>query len=258
MASGRKIEQPSDEVALLRWERATAYPLTALSVLFIAVYAWPILQPGLEPALVRVCDGANIAIWALFGVEYLIRLRLARRKGRFIRTHWFDLGVLILPVLRPLRALRLITALKVLHQRAETWTRGRLALYVGASTVLLVLVAGLAVLDAERGRPDAGITSYPEALWWGVVTITTVGYGDFYPTTIEGRIVALAMMVAGIGLIGFVTGSVASWIVERIAAEEEPLDTVRTEVHDMLTELRELRTEVAELRAEMQSRPPGP
>jgi voltage-gated potassium channel len=146
----------------------------------------------------------------------------------------------------------------VLHQRAETWTRGRLALYVGASTVLLVLVAGLAVLDAERGRPDAGITSYPEALWWGVVTITTVGYGDFYPTTIEGRIVALAMMVAGIGLIGFVTGSVASWIVERIAAEEEPLDTVRTEVHDMLTELRELRTEVAELRAEMQSRPPGP
>lgn len=256
MASDFPAEQDPDEPRLRRWEQATAYPLTVLSVLFIAVYAVPILQPGLDPRLRHGCEIANFVIWALFGVDYLIRLAVARRKRRFVRTHWFDLAVLVLPVLRPLRALRLITALRVLHQRAETWTRGRLALYVASTTVLLVCIAALAVLDAERGRPDATINSYPEALWWGVVTITTVGYGDAYPTTLDGRLVALGLMIGGIGLIGFVTGSLASWIVERIAAEEEPIETMRTEVHDMLTELRRLRAEVADLRTELQSRPP--
>ncbi len=256
MASDYLAEQDLEEPRLRRWEQATAYPLTALSVLFIAVYAAPILQPGLDPPLRRACEVANIVIWALFGLDYLIRLAVARRKGHFVRTHWFDLAVLLLPVLRPLRALRLVTALRVLHQRAEVWTRGRLALYVASTTVLLVCIAALAVLDAERGQPDATINSYPEALWWGVVTITTVGYGDAYPTTLDGRLVALALMIGGIGLIGFVTGSLASWIVERISAEEEPLDTMRTEMHDMLTELRRLRAEVSDLRTELQSRPP--
>jgi voltage-gated potassium channel len=198
-----------------------------------------------------------VTIWALFGLEFLIRLGLARRRRRFLRTHWFDLAVLLLPVLRPLRALRLVVALKVLNRRAEVWTRGRLALYIVATTVLLVLIAALAVLDAERGKPDSTIESYPEALWWGVVTITTVGYGDAYPTTLEGRLVALALMIGGIGLIGFVTGSLATWIVERIAAEEEPLETMRAEVSDMLAEIRGLRAEVAELRAELRAGPPG-
>jgi voltage-gated potassium channel len=223
---------PENEDRVERWEQVTAYPLTVLSVLFIVVYAWPILDPSLEPHLRRACEIADVAIWALFGIDYLARLTLARRKRGFVRTHWFDLAVLILPFLRPLRALRLINALRVINRRAMTWTRGRLALYIGATTVLIVLIAGLAVLDAERGRPDSTIESYPEALWWGVATITTVGYGDLYPTTIEGRFVAVALMIGGIGLIGFVTGSLASWIVEQIAtaedeAERSPVTTSR-------------------------------
>jgi voltage-gated potassium channel len=252
----RTPPEVGSEDRLVRWEHATAYPLTVLSVIFIVVYAWPILWPDMDAGYHRMFETANVVIWGMFGAEYLTRLALARRKRRFVRTHWFDLAVLLLPVLRPLRALRLIAALKVLNRRAEMWTRGRLALYVGTTTVLVVIMAGLAVLDAERGRPDSSIQSYPDALWWAVVTITTVGYGDFYPTTIEGRLVAVAMMIGGIGLIGFVTGSVASWIVERISAEEEPLDTMRTEVGDMLTEIRHLRAEVAELRTELRARPP--
>jgi voltage-gated potassium channel len=224
-----------------------------LSVAFIAVYAVPILATGLDARWRRGCEVANLVIWAVFGIEYLVRLALARARKRFLRTHWFDLLVLLLPILRPLRALRLITALSVLNRRAEAWTRGRLAVYVGVTTTLLVLVAALAVLDAERGLPDSNIQTYPQALWWGLVTITTVGYGDFYPTTIEGRLVALAMMLAGIGLIGFVTGSLASWIVERIASEDKPDDSADSAV--LLQEIRELRREVAELRGEAGIRP---
>jgi voltage-gated potassium channel len=144
----------------------------------------------------------------------------------------------------------LLNALRVINKRAVAWTRGRLALYIGATTVLLVLVAGLSVLEAERGRPGSTIETYPEALWWAVATITTVGYGDFYPTTVEGRMVALAVMISGIGLIGFVTGSLASWIVDRISQSEEPVQAAtRDDIALLTTEIRELRAEIDHLRA---------
>lgn len=235
-----------DRVA--RWEQVTAYPLTVLSVLFIVVYAWPILDPAMEPHLRRTCEIGNLVIWALFGVEYVVRYSLARRKRVFVHTHWFDLAVLLLPMLRPLRALRLISAIKVLNRRAAALTRGRLALYVGTTTVLLVVVASLGVLEAERGRPGSNIETFPEALWWGVATITTAGYGDFYPTTLEGRLVAVGLMIGGIGLIGFVTGSLATWIVERISVSERPAEAAQRDVAQLLAEVRELRAEIGDLR----------
>jgi voltage-gated potassium channel len=147
--------------------------------------------------------------------------------------------------------LRLINALRVINRRAVSWTRGSLAVYIGATTVLLVLVAALAVLDAERGRPGSTIETYPEALWWGIATITTVGYGDFYPTTVEGRMVAIALMIGGIGLIGFVTGSLATWIVERISATDAPAEAAtRRDVARLVDEIRDLRAEISDLRAE--------
>jgi voltage-gated potassium channel len=128
-------------------------------------------------------------------------------------------------------------------------TRGRLALYIGAATTLIVLMGGLAVLDAERGTPGSTIETYPEALWWGVATITTVGYGDLYPTTLEGRLVAVALMIGGIGLIGFVTGSLAGWIVERISDSEQQTDRItRHDVTTLTEEIRRLRAEVSQPR----------
>ncbi|WP_433371897.1 potassium channel family protein [Actinoplanes sp. CA-142083] len=244
-------DRPEDR--LRAWEQATAYPLTALSLLFIAVYAWPILDPGMHPLWRHLCEAVDIAIWVLFCIEYLIRLTLARQKRRFVRTHWFDLAVLVLPVLRPLRALRLLNALRVINRHAVAWTRGRLAVYVIAATILIVLVAGLAVLEAERGHPDSTIQTYPEALWWAVCTITTVGYGDLYPETLEGRMVAVALMIGGLGLIGFTTGSLASWIVDRVSDAERPAGTAtRADIAVLLREIRKLQAEVNALKSEKQ------
>jgi voltage-gated potassium channel len=145
----------------------------------------------------------------------------------------------------------LVNAIKFLNRRAADLTRGRLAIYVGGTTVLLVLVAALAVLDAERGRPGSNIETFPEALWWGVATITTAGYGDFYPTTLEGRLVAIGLMIGGIGLIGFVTGSLATWIVERISIVERPTEATRRDVGRLLDEVRELRAEISDLRGQV-------
>jgi voltage-gated potassium channel len=238
---------PSDR--LEHWERRTAGLLTILAVVFIVVYAAPILRPELNAGWRRACEVTNLVIWALFIIDYLVRLTLSHARWAFVRANLFDLTVLLLPLLRPLRMLRLVTALLVINRRTERWTRGRLAIYVGGTTVLLAAVGALAILDAERGSPDGNIGDYPQALWWAVVTITTVGYGDFYPTTVTGRFVALGLMIGGIGLIGFVTGSLATWIVERISTADRPSEATKEDIAAVLHEIGELRTEIAALRA---------
>ncbi len=84
----------------------------------------------------------------------------------------------------------------------------------------MVFVTALAMLDAERGADDANITNFCDAMWWGSTTITTVGCGDRFPVTGEGRLVAVALMLTGIALLGVITAALASWFVERIGAVE--------------------------------------
>ena len=231
------------------WERFTAAPLTVLSVVFLGVYAAPILHTELAPLWRDACAVTSVVIWLLFWADILARLKLATDRRRFLRSHLFDLVVLVLPVLRPLRAVRLIMVVLTISRRTEVWARGRLAIYVATTTVLLVLVSALAVLDAERSGSDANIASFGDALWWATVTITTVGYGDHYPVTTTGRFVALGLMIGGIGLIGFVTGSLATWIVERVAsASEQPSAATSADVAALRAEIAALRRHTKRLR----------
>jgi voltage-gated potassium channel len=149
--------------------------LSAAAVLFLAVYAWPILDPDLPGGLDRACSIGSVAIWIGFAADYFVRFALAPNKPRFVRDHITDLLVLALPLLRPLRALRAATALARLG-RASMTLRGQTIAYVVGAVTLLGFVAAVAVLDAERGSEDANIKSFGDALWWAATTITTVGY----------------------------------------------------------------------------------
>ncbi|MCN0150890.1 potassium channel family protein [Salinispora arenicola] len=232
------------EQQAMNWERLTALPLTILSLGFLAAYAAPILDPQLNSAWTAVCRSATFIIWLLFWLDMVVRFVLHTQRLRFLREHLFDLAVLILPILRPLRAMRLVTVVLSLSRRTEVWVRGRLGIYVAATTVLLVLVASLAVLDAERGAPDPSITNYSDAVWWAAVTITTVGYGDFYPVTTEGRLVAVGLMIGGIGLIGFVTGSLATWIVDRVTGRDRHAAATADDVAALRQEIVALRQQL--------------
>ena len=95
--------------------------------------------------------------------------------------------------------------------------RGRVVLYTVSGVVLLIYVTSLAVLEAERPSPDSHIKTFGEAVWWAITTVTTVGYGDYYPVTPTGRVVAVLLMLGGIGLLATVTATLASWIVQRVA-----------------------------------------
>lgn len=235
-----------EEVRLVAWTRRTDWPLTGLAVLFLVVYAWQVLDTAASHPVRMVQEIVIWGVWAAFALDYLTRFTLAINKGRFVGRHLFDLIVVLLPMARQLRVLRVLTVLNIFNRRAAATMRGRVGVYLGASIALICFCASLAVLDAERHNPDANITTFPDALWWTLTTITTVGYGDRYPTTIEGRLVAGVLMLGGIALLGVITGMVASWFVERIKGIEQSIDD-----HTQL-QLREMRAELAALREQLE------
>ncbi len=239
-----------------RWKRLTEWPLTALALLFLAAYAWPIIDTSLTPPWPAIAGFITTVTWVAFAADYLVRLWLAGDRRRFTRTHPLDLAAVALPLLRPLRLLRVVLLLAVLNRHAGGSLRGRVLVYVVGATSLLSFVAALTVLDYERRSPDANIATFGDAMWWALTTMTTVGYGDRFPVTDAGRLVAAGLMLAGIALLGVVTATMASWLVQRVSAEEEENEAVtRREIAELTAEVRALRAQLTSgaLRAQASS-----
>jgi voltage-gated potassium channel len=225
-----------------RWQRVTEWPLIIASALFLVAYAWQVIADLSGPAD-TLAEAVMWITWGVFLADYVMSLVLVgrERRWRWFYTHWFDLCVVVLPMLRPLRILRLVTLLTVLQRTAGTAIRGKIAIYVASASALLIFVAALAVLDAERGQPGSNIETFGEAMWWAFVTGTTVGYGDYTPVTGLGRLIAVGLMIGGVALLGVVTATLASWIVERVAerdAEQEAatvghIKALETQLSDM-------------------------
>tara|TARA_Y100000817_G_scaffold206575_1_gene161972 strand:- start:180 stop:950 length:771 start_codon:yes stop_codon:yes gene_type:complete len=238
-----------------RWAAATEWPLAGAAMLFLVAYSWQVIANP-AGALAIGLDGIVNAIWLVFVADYIINVVLAEHRWRWVRTHLLDLATVALPFLRPLRLLRLLTVLRVLQRHAGTVLRGNLLAYVGAASLLLVYISALAILDAERG--NGTISTLGDALWWGFVTVTTVGYGDFFPASAVGRAVAVFLMIGGIALIGVVTGSIASWIVEKVQRDtDEAQSATKAQVRDLHIEVAALRADISRLmdRAGEQSPP---
>lgn len=195
----------------------TEWPLLVLSVLFLVVYGWEVVA-NLSGRRAEFPDTVLTVIWVAFLLDYVVNLVLARPRRRWFLTHLPELAIVVLPMLRPLRLLRLLSVVLMLQRSTTTAVRGRVAAYVVSATVLLVTVAGIAVLDVEQNAPGSNIKKIGDAWWWAFETITTVGYGDFYPVTFAGRVVAVALMACGVALLGSVTALLASWLVGQVAA----------------------------------------
>jgi voltage-gated potassium channel len=233
-----------------RYEELSQWPLVVLALLFVAAYAWGVLRPDLPHLLWVTLRVVTVLAWPVFLADYALRLALADHRWHFVRRNWVDGLAVLLPLLRPLRIVSLVRVARVLDRRLTTSLHGRVAAYVTLTASLVVFMASLAVYDAERGGRGASITSYADAVWWALTTITTVGYGDEYPVTDEGRLVAVLLMVSGIALLGVVTAAVASWFVGRVAEAAQAQDdeddaALRAEVRALAEEVRRLRVELA-------------
>ncbi|SMO65117.1 potassium channel family protein [Melghirimyces algeriensis] len=152
-----------------------------------------------------------LLIW--FAVEYLVRFWVASHKKRFVLENWFDL-LAIIPLdefFRPLRLLRLIRLIRLIRMSSFLWgfirTREVQLSILVATVIVFWGSGGFYLLEKDFNE---GIQSFNDAIWWAIVTTTTVGYGDISPVTFGGRMIAIVLMLTGIGLIGSVTASVAT------------------------------------------------
>lgn len=220
-----------DATRLQAFERQTDLPMLVLSAIFAVVLAAPWLWPGAADH-VRLLDTVEWSIWAVFAIELSIRVSLAPRRIPYLVSHWFDVAIVVLPFLRPLRLLRGVRALAVVFRFTTTWRRmlARRGLhYVLLFALGAVVSAAVAVRQAEQGHPESPIGDLADALWWAITTVTTVGYGDTYPTTTVGRGIGVALMLIGIALFGVVTANVAAYFVQEDdqSRDDEVLSTLR-------------------------------
>lgn len=222
-----------------------------VAVLFLIAYAVPIIDLDVAVSVKRICRLVVWLSWAVLAVDYVVRVVLAENRLRYVVRHWLDLLIIALPLLRPLRLLRLVALLSFLNRRASTSLRGRIAVYVSGGAALLAFCAALAVVDAERANPQANIRTFGDAIWWAITTMTTVGYGDHYPVTTTGKVVAVGLMMGGIALLGTVTATFASWLIEHVSASET---AATRSLEEQIGELREL---VVQLHERLGSLEPG-
>ncbi len=210
----------AEPTRLREYEQRSALPMVAAGVGFLVVYTVQVLAVGLPAWADRGLAVVNVSVWVVFGLDLVVRVVLSGRPVRYLAAHPVDVAAVLLPVLRPLKLLRVFTVGQNLFRGAGSAGLLQTTQAVVCAVGLLLLMGALAVLDAERGVPGATITGFADALWWAGATVTTVGYGDVYPVTGIGRVVAGALMVIGIALVGVVTATMAGWIVGQGDADD--------------------------------------
>ena len=172
-------------------------------------------------------------IVAVFAADLSLRVLLAPApRLRYLRSHWLDVLIVVvalLPLLRPLRmlkALQLWRLARLVLFAARAWRAARRIwggvhgkALLGGCAVMGAVAVGVVYLS-ERAAPDSSIHSAETTLWWAVTTITTVGYGDTSPVTLEGRVAAAALMLVGISMFGLVTANVSARFVRKSSDAE--------------------------------------
>jgi voltage-gated potassium channel len=247
---------------------STAYELFILVLtIYSLVIMAALLLPSLSPATVKVLSVYDNVICVVFLFDFGLRMKKApSKRGYFIRGRgWLDLlgsipsfGFFRLTVLfRLARLSRLARISRLLRgQRKQELikdvmaNRGQYAVFVTFLAAFLVTtLSGVMVLQFESHSSDANIETGGEALWWSIVTLTTVGYGDTYPTTVGGRIVACVVMIAGVGIIA----SLASILARVMIPGEEDGDAadLSADVTAIRQQLDALHLELASLRQEL-------
>lgn len=221
-----------------RWERRTDPVLLALAAAMVPLIVGPYVSE-LSDAVERWFLVGDILIWVVFAVDLAVRVWLAENRRRFLLAHWAEVLIVIVPVFRPLRLLRLLL---LMPRISEILKRRAVGGSLAAALIAIVLATIAVALIEQSGGGQIG--DWGTALWWALATITTVGYGDVVPETLVGRIIGSLLMIVGIGVFGVLTANVAAWFIESDDDAQQQI----------LHELKSLRSEVESLREDLEQR----
>ena len=192
-----------------------AAPTLILSLFYTGSFVYPIYFYPVGYGVKTICALVNYTIWGLFAIDYMVQLKLASEKKKYFKTHLFELILVAVPFFRPLRALRALVFTTQASIRSRKSLIQSIPLIMTGAAILMIVIMGAAILDIERNAPSSNIHTPMDALWWGLVTITTIGYGDKFPVTTEGRLVAGVMIIFGVAMISTITASFAAWILSQ-------------------------------------------
>jgi voltage-gated potassium channel len=199
-----------------RWDDT----LTALAVVYLAAYSYPAF---IDPVPMNIQMSLDYIQWVVYGfflIDVVFGLATATNKKHYVKTHPLELISVALPVLRPIRLLRLVTVGSMVIQRVAVGKSFAITIKVFLFSILIAYISAVQITIIERPIEGSNIRSFGDGLWWALTTVTTVGYGDRFPTSTEGRVIAFALMLVGISLMGVITASVAAWFVKMSQNED--------------------------------------
>lgn len=210
----------ASEQTYQKYRRMARYPLFVAGLMFILGIGL-VVDPHPPTELQHSVTGRTLTLvaWAMFLADYVISLILAPNKPHYLKTHIPQaLGVLF----PPLRIFLIFHVTFEVVKGSRAAFGKRLRLYMLYVSTLVILVSSVAVLIAERNATGATIVSFGDSLWWAAETISTVGYGDMYPVTVLGRVVAVTLMVNGLAILSVLTATVSQTLMSNSLGIKEP------------------------------------
>ncbi len=247
----RTLSKYRGEKNLAAWEERSSRPMFVASVLYLLAFAAPIMSTRIQEPYDGYLNILQLILWGLFAADYCIRLYLAPRRLYFITHNLMNLAIVLLP------AWRIVSFLAMIHLTTNRQYKrlSELAVKLFGYTAIFIIMFALAIYSVESSEPGAMIRDLPTAYWWTFTTLATVGYGDVYPITGIGRVIAVVVMLYGVGMVAVATGALASWIIEKIGGrEEQEYPATKADVDDLRQEISELRALLAREYARREAR----
>lgn len=203
-------------------KRLWSETLTILALAFLVAFSWPAFVAEIDPQTQRTLDYVQWISWFAFAIDLLFGLIAADKKIKFLIHHPLEVITVLLPFLRPLRLLRVISFGTLVIQKVAVGRQFAITLKVFLASILLAYIGAVQITISERGVEGSNIKNFGDGLWWAITTVTTVGYGDRFPVTSTGRVLAVCLMLVGISLMGVITASVAAWFVKMSQDDSTP------------------------------------
>ncbi|MDQ3098801.1 MAG: ion channel [bacterium] len=198
--------------------------LLIFSLVLLVFILWDFF---IDKTFVLITQILYVTLWLTFMLEFILRVLAADNKWQYIRGNLFVLFIILFPFLRPFRLFPLsrfglLVIAEQVNERFPGFRRFRILEILLVSVVLVILSADLFLLFEKT--PDSLFKTFNDALWFSVVTVATVGYGDVYPKTPQGRVLAVILIVFGVSIFGIVTASISSYLVEQDIKDERKIE----------------------------------